>query len=279
LASDLISSSEHGPLGWLRWVDERPEHPALLSVPDQQTVIATSWAELARQVATCADGLWQSGFRPGDRWVHALGNSPAGVVAMLASLSEGVVEVPLDPALSSVEQQRLTERVGGRRIPGDESPTSASSALTAHATASQSLSAVVERLRTGSAQSEADRSAAPALILCTSGSLGTPKPVTLSLGNLSSNAAAKLTAVPQTVADVRLVLVPIWHAYARTCDLGTWLLSGCSLGIGVRGGTDGKDRDLPGRSAVMAASAGDPSDAPAFGGHSRSVDGQGDDHP
>ena len=234
MASDLIPPlPESGPLGWLRWVDERPEHPALLAVQDQQTIAATRWADLARQVAACAEGLWLSGFRPGDRWVHTLGNSPAGVVAMLASFSVGVVEVPLDPALSSVEQQRLTERVGGRRIPGYESLASGSFALSAHATALPSVSAVVDRLRNGPAQSEVDRSAAPALVLFTSGSLGTPKPVTLSLGNLSSNAAAKLAAVPQTVADVRLVLLPIWHAYARTCDLGTWLLSGCSLGIGL----------------------------------------------
>lgn len=152
---------------------------------------------------------------------------------MLASLSTGVVEVPLDPALSTAEQQRFAEQVGGRRISGIESLTSEPPFCPSHAANLPSLSVAMGRLRTGPARSQTDRSASPALILCTSGSLGNPKPVTLSLGNLSSNAAAKLAAVPQTVADVRLVLLPIWHAYARTCDLGTWLLSGCSLGIGL----------------------------------------------
>ncbi len=56
--------------------------------------------------------------------------------------------------------------------------------------------------------------------------------MTLSYDNLFQNASGKLLAVPQTPGDVRLTLLPIWHAYARTCDLITWLLSGCSLAIG-----------------------------------------------
>jgi long-chain acyl-CoA synthetase len=56
-----------------------------------------------------------------------------------------------------------------------------------------------------------------------------PQGVTLSGRNLAGNAAAKLRAVPQSPQDVRLCALPISHAYARTCDLGTWLLSGCTL--------------------------------------------------
>src|SRR5690606_14037724 len=60
---------------------------------------------------------------------------------------------------------------------------------------------------------------------------------------LASNAAAKLQAVPQLPDDVRVCLLPICHAYARTCDLATWLLSGCSLAI--TSGWDGWQRVAP----------------------------------
>ncbi len=72
---------------------------------------------------------------------------------------------------------------------------------------------------------------APSLILWTSGTTGEPRGVTLSQRNLTGNAAAKLNAVPQQPDDIRLCVLPVSHAYARTCDLGTWLLSGCTLAI------------------------------------------------
>lgn len=72
---------------------------------------------------------------------------------------------------------------------------------------------------------------AAALLLWTSGTTSRPKGVTLSHRNLVGNAAAKLRAVPQSTSDVRLTSLPLGHAYARTCDLGTWLLSGCTLAV------------------------------------------------
>jgi len=43
--------------------------------------------------------------------------------------------------------------------------------------------------------------------------------------NLMCNALAKLDAMPQSESDVRLNFLPFAHAYARTCELTTWLLS------------------------------------------------------
>jgi long-chain acyl-CoA synthetase len=68
-------------------------------------------------------------------------------------------------------------------------------------------------------------------VLWTSGTTGVPRGVTLSSQNLVGNAAAKLIAVPQSHSDRRLCVLPLSHAYARTCDFGTWLLSGCELAI------------------------------------------------
>ncbi|MEM9587965.1 MAG: AMP-binding protein, partial [Planctomycetota bacterium] len=71
------------------------------------------------------------------------------------------------------------------------------------------------------------------LVLMTSGTTSQAKGVTLSHQNLLGNAAAKLACVPQSTDDVRLTSLPLSHAYARTCDLGTWLLSGSTLAIGL----------------------------------------------
>lgn len=66
-------------------------------------------------------------------------------------------------------------------------------------------------------------------ILFTSGTTSSHKGVMLTHRNLVSNANAKLDAMPQRVDDHRLNFLPFSHAYARTCELTTWLLSYGSL--------------------------------------------------
>ncbi len=82
-----------------------------------------------------------------------------------------------------------------------------------------------------------DVPAGTSLVLFSSGTTGRPKGVMLSREALFRNAAAKLAAVPQGTDDVRLTVLSLAHAYARTCDFGTWLLSGCTLAVGL--GMDG----------------------------------------
>ncbi len=71
----------------------------------------------------------------------------------------------------------------------------------------------------------------PAQMLFTSGTTGDPKGVLLSHRNLVSNAFAKLDAAPQRKQDLRLNILPFCHAYARTCELSTWVLSNSRLAI------------------------------------------------
>ncbi len=76
-----------------------------------------------------------------------------------------------------------------------------------------------------------------ATILWTSGTTRSPKGVMLSYSNLGSNAQAKLLALPQSHDDIRLNLLPWSHAYARTCELSTWWISGSQLAV-ASGGPD-----------------------------------------
>ncbi len=71
----------------------------------------------------------------------------------------------------------------------------------------------------------------PAQMLFTSGTSGEPKGVLLSHRNLVSNAFAKLGAAPQSEQDLRLNILPFCHAYARTCELSTWILSNSRFAI------------------------------------------------
>lgn len=75
----------------------------------------------------------------------------------------------------------------------------------------------------------------PQVVLWTTGTGGQSRGVCLTREALWQNARAKLAAVPQSVTDVRLTVLPVCHAYARTCDIGTWLLSGGTLALGLGG--------------------------------------------
>lgn len=235
----FVQPAQAGALfDWPRWALTHRDAPALLfettghGETAAESLGELNWCQLAAQVQHLAMTLQAARYSPGDRLVHASGNSCRGVLLALASLALGLIEVPLDPLLDRPSQERLARQVEGRWL---------SEALTAAASAevAADLTAANWLLETQAHHDLDD----PALILFTSGTGGKSKAVTLSRRNLASNAAAKLQAVPQSPDDVRVCLLPICHAYARTCDLGTWLLSGCSLAI--TSGWDGWRRVAP----------------------------------
>jgi long-chain acyl-CoA synthetase len=192
--------------------------PALISVDANGDVCSFTWPQLQAEVVATVSEIDRQGFHVGDRLVHAEGNSARGVVIALASLIAGTIEVPLDPSLSHPQFDDFCQRVQGRWWSNKQS-------------AEYRVDAPESRVASFQRREQAFSSDQPALILFTSGSSGQPKGVVLSRKNLFTNAQAKLTAVHQTEVDVRLTILPLWHAYARTCDLMTWLLSGCTLAI------------------------------------------------
>lgn len=124
--------------------------------------------------------------------VHRCDNRLIDVLIYLACLKTGRVDVPLDARLPRAVIRQLRRRIRSASLP---------------------------------------RHSDAAIVLWTSGTTRSPRGVVLSHTALSINAECKRTAVPQTAADVRLTVLPIAHAYARTCDLGTWLLSAYTLAI------------------------------------------------
>jgi long-chain acyl-CoA synthetase len=70
-----------------------------------------------------------------------------------------------------------------------------------------------------------------ATILYTSGTLGEPKGVMLTQGNLAFNAWAAGEATGESAADLKLAFLPLSHSYARTCDLYKWIVCGGQLAL------------------------------------------------
>jgi long-chain acyl-CoA synthetase len=203
---------------FLHQVQRQPDRIALLYETPGQVLRSCTWRRLALAVANCAGELarrFESQPQLPRRIGHASDNGVADIVISLASMAVGAIEVPIDHRLAADEIAWRFARVGGWWI--DEQQRRALQPGAVYRNEAVPLGAV-----------DRDR---PSLILWTSGTTGTPQGVTLSQRNLAGNAVAKLRAVPQQSDDVRLCVLPLSHAYARTCDFGTWLLSGCTLAV------------------------------------------------
>lgn len=186
-----------------------------------------SWLQLGAAAGAAAAALRRAGVNPGDRIITRLENGwPAAVAALAIQLCDAI-ESPVDVrygrrraigvASRLAARLQLDEASVDRWIP-PENPASGDCASPRQTLAQ--LKRFAETTRDASACG---------LILWTSGTTDAPKGVMLSKAGLVANARGKLAAVPQTPSDRRLSILPWSHAYARTCDLMTWLASGSQL--------------------------------------------------
>lgn len=210
----------------------RPDATALLLASPNKVQGMCSWRSLASVVHSTAHRLQRQLDK--DRSLprcigYASDNSDADIVIAIASMALGTTEAPLDGRLGAVDIARRWSRMGGLWI--DETSKGqihAELAASCHATTlAEPTPLVPVATETGNPADQAS------LILWTSGTTRQPEGVLLSQHSLFANAAAKLKAVPQNQSDVRLTVLPLSHAYARTCDFGTWLLSGCTLALSL----------------------------------------------
>jgi len=218
-------------------VHSRPDATALLLDSPQNTACKCSWHALAVVVKHAADRIENQLTRDAAlyrRVTHLSDNSDADLVIALASLALGTTEAPLDRRIETTELLRRRKQIGGVWI---DDNFKRQLSLKLHDAASQPSTTDTNpvALRDIDEFSFYTRlrqpSEAASLILWTSGTTSEPLAVLLSAESLLSNAAAKLKAVPQEHSDIRLTVLPLSHAYARTCDFGTWLLSGCTLAV------------------------------------------------
>ncbi len=230
------------------------QSPAFLWLTGSQ-VRFYSWNQLAGQLVNLCNQLIQLELPPGAHVATYLPNSLAWCLMDMACQSLGYVHVATDwrwsePVLQKALRQSdasvlvtlparfskpvtclgtnlelyVTGNQGRSAITHPEATLQLPMNLDERQHSNQIIEGTLERL--SSIESDA-----PAQILFTSGTTGIPKPVLLSHRNLVTNAIAKLDAAPQTSGDLRLNILPFCHAYARTCELSTWLISGGQFAI------------------------------------------------
>jgi O-succinylbenzoic acid--CoA ligase len=168
----------------LRAAAARPRHVALETSAGRLT-----YEELAR--AALARAQWLTGdlgLAPGDRVAIALPPGARFVQALHACLLAGVVAVPVDARFG--ESERAAIIAGCAHVIDDAD---------APAPRSRQLTAAGHDLQ------------APALLIHTSGTTATPKPVTVTYGNLLWSALGSAVALGRDPADRWLSALPLSH--------------------------------------------------------------------
>ncbi len=186
---------------------------------DGHGVCSLTWGQLADRVAALAFAMEQ--VRPERLVVRLHRNRLSDVCVSLAAMATGSVEVPIDSRRESTHVELIRQSTNGVWI---------DDAFVSTAFNSNTRLDSIQYLQSLDRATDYDK---PELVLWTTGTTASPKGVVLSRRNLLMNAKAKLHAVPQSADDIRLTTLPLSHAYARTCDFGTWLLSGCTLVVSL----------------------------------------------
>lgn len=201
-----------------------------------------TWRDYREQALAGAAALISAGVAPGDRVGLVAENRVEWLIADMAIMTAGAINVPPHAPLTARQIHYQLEDAGVcwlfvstsaqadkvRQIRGELPKLRGVIAYDHDATGDgidswdgflqrgrQTLAAVAGEL---SRREEALGLDDLATIMYTSGTTGNPKGVMLSHGNLLSNAEAMLAIVPPQPTDVVLNWLPFSHIYARTVD-------------------------------------------------------------
>jgi len=230
----------------LEHVKQRGDCPALQVFQHERWMWFT-WQELWQQVSILANGLQNLGVCGGNRVGISAENCWQWIIADLACHYLRAVSVPLSTQLSSAQLQSQIrhsgmsllivdnlERLGTVPVAIDVLTMFDEPRITddnAHCTVLGSWDEFISLVKIDAkeelpAECDSDRIAT---IIYTSGTTGAPKGVMLSAGNLAFDAEQTLHRYGFDQADHQYCFLPLFHAFARTCDLYTWIVGGHRL--------------------------------------------------
>lgn len=209
---------------------------------------AWTWGHMAAAAIRLADEFATAGLVAGDRVVHVGLHDPDWILVDVACLLAGLVHVPLHADASRAEQRRqlewlaprgvvfstpttgLTPRDAVEKIVIDLSGAAAACGLRGGGwrRLASATGEVGERLERFVDHCDPD---APAVIILSSGTTGTPHGVIHSQRSLAANAVAAAAVFLEDSRDVRLAWLPLSHCLALTGDLGTALVRGGCLNV------------------------------------------------
>ncbi len=177
-----------------------------------------SGAELEERSRGLAEKLHAIGLGAGERVLLTGGPSAAWVIGYLAVLRAGLVAVPVNPAYTPAEMQRirdaarpaaqLDEGVLREGVPSAGGPTGPPSGPR-----------LIDQAGTDD----------PALLLYTSGTTGQPKGAILSHGNLLASARAVGIAWRWTAEDSLLLALPLFHMHGLGVGINGALAAGARI--------------------------------------------------
>ncbi|MCA9192163.1 MAG: AMP-binding protein [Planctomycetales bacterium] len=193
-----------------------------------------TWRELSDLVTQYAYVFTQQAAEGVQHIGSCLVNSVHWIAIDLACQSLGLVHVAIDPRESNDRVIELTRFADCRLLLCAPETSVALRSLGLEQVRPILPLKIPERSDSGTLAASAAQlnPSAAALMLFTSGTTGAHRGVMLSHDNLVTNASAKLMAAPQDSYDIRINVLPFCHAYARTCELSTWLLTKGLLCLG-----------------------------------------------
>ncbi|MCF2971497.1 AMP-binding protein [Synechococcus sp. Nb3U1] len=216
---------------WQRLAEQFPKHIALRD-PHVQPVFEITYGEFFQRVQALASGLQALGIRPGDRVALIADNSPRWLMADLATMFTGAVNVPRSAIADPEELGYILRHSGSttlivqdlktlKRIQSDVQELGLERVLMLSDEEQAGVLNFPQWLQKGRDQvyepPRLDRSQL-ATIIYTSGTSGRPKGVMLSHGNLMHQVENLGVVVQPQPGNKVLTILPTWHSYERACE-------------------------------------------------------------
>ncbi|MFQ3613251.1 MAG: AMP-binding protein [Cyanobacteriota bacterium] len=226
---------------WQRLAEQFPQHIALRD-PHVQPVFEITYGSLFQQVQDLASGLQALGIRRGDRVALIADNSPRWLMADLATMFTGAVNVPRSAIADPEELGYILRHSGSttlivqdlktlKRIQSDVRALGIERVLLLsdeEQTEVLNFSQWLQKGRDHGFEAPRLERSQLATIIYTSGTSGRPKGVMLSHGNLMHQVETLGVVVQPQPGNKVLTILPTWHSYERACEY--FLLSrACTL--------------------------------------------------
>lgn len=218
----------------LNSAEKVPNHPVIVFRDEE-----ISYRELADQVKEKAVGLRKYGITNGTHVGLMMANKPEYAVAYFALMSLGATVIPLNPTFKENEiGYILNDSEADALIVDEIALDAASKARQNLATvqmvfslqqADQCISWDEVRGETADYFIESKNQEENAQIIYTSGTTGKPKGAVITHGNLEWMAETCTKMTELTQEDRVLVVLPLFHAYAKLQGLMQSVLKGCTI--------------------------------------------------